>query len=252
MMQENKLHIVSFDVPYPPDYGGVIDVFYKLRGLSEVGIKIYLHCYQYGRNKSPELEKFCEKVFYYPRKTGIKYAFSKKPYIVAGRKHPELLKNILQLKAPVLFEGLHSCFFIDHPELKNYRKILRAHNIEHDYYSQLTNSESSFFKRTYFKKEAIKLKRYERVIQHAESVISISPSDQEYFQNIHPSAKFVPAFHEFDSVCSLPGKGDYFLFHGNLSVPENIKSVHYLLDEVFKGLKIKLVIAGKNPSRSLL
>ena len=28
-----ELNIVSFDVPYPPDYGGVIDVFYKIKEL---------------------------------------------------------------------------------------------------------------------------------------------------------------------------------------------------------------------------
>ena len=46
------LHIVSFDVPYPPDYGGAIDVYYKLKALHEEGIKIYLHCFEYGRGES--------------------------------------------------------------------------------------------------------------------------------------------------------------------------------------------------------
>lgn len=40
-----KLHIVAFDVPYPPDYGGVIDIFYKLKSLNDAGCKIYFHCF---------------------------------------------------------------------------------------------------------------------------------------------------------------------------------------------------------------
>ena len=35
-----KLHIVSFDVPFPPNYGGVIDVYYKCKHLHQLGIEI--------------------------------------------------------------------------------------------------------------------------------------------------------------------------------------------------------------------
>ena len=35
IMTENHLHIISFDVPYPANYGGVIDVFYRVKALTE-------------------------------------------------------------------------------------------------------------------------------------------------------------------------------------------------------------------------
>ncbi|NQU88694.1 MAG: glycosyltransferase family 1 protein, partial [Mariniphaga sp.] len=214
MAQKNNLHIVAFNVPYPPDYGGVIDIFYKIRSLSEEGIKIYLHCFQYGRKKSSELERYCEKVFYYNRNKGLKYALSKKPFIVAGRNHPDLLSNLAGNKAPIFFEGLHTCYFIGHPKLKEYKKIIRTHNVEHDYYSQLAKSETNIFKRIYFNKEAKKLKRFESVVSNANTLITISPSDQEYFNNIHPNSIWVPAFHENEKVISKSGKGTFFLFHG--------------------------------------
>ena len=28
-----RLHVVSLQVPFPPDYGGVIDIYYKLKAL---------------------------------------------------------------------------------------------------------------------------------------------------------------------------------------------------------------------------
>ena len=62
-MSSLKLHIVSFDNPYPPNYGGVIDVFYKLKHLHASGVKIYLHAFEYGRKPAKELNQFCEKVF---------------------------------------------------------------------------------------------------------------------------------------------------------------------------------------------
>ena len=45
VISKNQLHIVSFDVPYPPNYGGVIDVFYKLKALFDLGIEIYFHTF---------------------------------------------------------------------------------------------------------------------------------------------------------------------------------------------------------------
>ena len=33
LFKDKEVHIVSFDVPYPPNYGGVIDVFYKIKTL---------------------------------------------------------------------------------------------------------------------------------------------------------------------------------------------------------------------------
>ena len=58
---EMKINIVSFDIPYPPDYGGVIDIYYKIKALNSVGIKIYLHCFYYGRKRSFRLESICSR-----------------------------------------------------------------------------------------------------------------------------------------------------------------------------------------------
>ena len=32
------LNIVSLNVPYPPNYGGVIDIYYKIKALKAVGV----------------------------------------------------------------------------------------------------------------------------------------------------------------------------------------------------------------------
>ena len=45
-----KLHVVSFQVPYPPRYGGLIDVFYKLKALKRAGCHIVLHTYRYAES----------------------------------------------------------------------------------------------------------------------------------------------------------------------------------------------------------
>src|SRR5512133_461777 len=106
-MPDKHLHIISFDIPFPPNYGGVIDVYYKLKTLHSLGVKIHLHCFEYpGRSRSEDLNALCEEVFYYPRITGLRSAFSFAPYIVSSRKSEELMKNLLKDEHPILFEGL--------------------------------------------------------------------------------------------------------------------------------------------------
>ena len=102
------MNIVSFNVPYPPVFGGAIDVFYKLKSLSEEGVRIYLHTFEYGRGRPSELEKYCEKVFYYKRDRSFYKGLQLTPYIVASRKNKELIKNLNLSQAPVLFEGIHT------------------------------------------------------------------------------------------------------------------------------------------------
>ena len=102
-MHKKQLHIVSFDVPFPANYGGVIDVFYKIKSMHQERVGVILHCFQYGREKSEELESICEKVYYYKRKMNWLGFFSKTPFIVYSRKNKELLKNLMKDDFPIIF-----------------------------------------------------------------------------------------------------------------------------------------------------
>ena len=119
--QNNKhLHIISFDIPYPANYGGAIDVFYKIKALSEKGIKIYLHCFKYGdRTPSEVLHYLCHKVYYYPRKTFAVDILGDTPYIINSRKDNLLINKLLKNDYPILFEGIHSCYYLTDERLKN-------------------------------------------------------------------------------------------------------------------------------------
>lgn len=246
-----KLHIVALNIPYPPDYGGVIDIFYRIKALHQIGVEIILHCFKYNRPESTELNKYCTRVFYYERKMGIFDFFSRLPFIVATRNHPLVLENILCEPAPVLFDGIHCCYFLSHEKLKDVPKIVRTHNVEHHYYRALMSSTKSPFKRFYFQQEARKLQPFEKELKHASALACISPGDTSYFSNRFKNAHFVPAFHPFEEVVSIPGKGSYILFHGNLSVPENEKALDFILNEILPHSHHPLIVAGKNPSEKI-
>jgi len=245
-----ELNIVSFDVPYPPDYGGAIDIYYKLETLNDLGIKIYFHCFQYGRNGSKRLEEICVDTFYYPRKRNLIHLFSQKPYIVETRFSSELLENLLKNDAPILFEGLHSTYWIESPKLKDRMKILRAHNIEHDYYNELSKVELNRLKKWYLKLECWKLKAYEKKICNFNLISAISETDSTYFASKHENVVYTPIFHGFTENYTK-NLEEYALYHGNLGVPENENAACFLINEVFSSLNFPFIIAGKNPNRRI-
>jgi len=245
------LHIVSFNVPYPPDYGGVIDVFYKIKALHDLGIKIYLHCFHYGRDESTELNKICEKVYYYPRRKFYQAIYSKVPYIVGSRKSDELLSNLVGDDYPVLFEGLHTCLYLNHPLLKDKMKAVRMHNVEWDYYRSLKEAERNYLIKFYFSLESKKLKKFEGDLQFANKIFPISKSDYEYLRFSYENIYYVPAFHSNADVTSQTGSGKYILYQGNLSVAENNQAALFIAMKIAHGMPYKFIIAGKEPTNAL-
>jgi hypothetical protein len=245
----NAINIVSFDVPFPANYGGVIDVYYKLVWLKKAGIKIHLHCFIYGRNKAPELEALCEKVYYYPRKTGLLANLSLLPYTVVSRRSKELETNLLSNDFPILFEVLHTCYLLNDERFKNRKKIYRHSNIEHDYYLELSRSEKNSLKKIYLKIEAWKLKRFESIVHFANVILVVNKKDADYFNVNYPKAKtlYLPSFHANESLTCLEGKGNFILFHGNLSISENYEAASWLIENVFSKLNLPVIIAGLNP-----
>ncbi len=250
-MSEKHLHIISFDVPYPANYGGVIDVYFKAKALSDKGVKIHLHCFEYGRKRNAELDKQFYRVYYYKRDVSKKHLFKNIPYIVSTRHSEELVRNLLKDNYPILMEGLHTSALLKDNRLKGRFRIVRTHNIEHEYYQNLARVENDVFKKYYFYNEAGKLRRYEKVLENANLLLTISKNDEHYFSKRFSHVDFIPAFHPHKEIRSLTGKGDYVLYHGNLSVAENNNAVKILLQQVFPGLGIPLKIAGLNPSRQL-
>ncbi len=245
------INIVAFDVPYPADYGGVIDIYHKIRWLHALNVKVILHCFQYGRKEAKELETICEKVYYYPRSKYKNPFIGNVPYIILTRSNDELLSNLLQNNYPILFEGLHTTFFINNENLKNRVKLVRTHNIEHDYYKNLELVEPNFFKKYFFRNESDNLRTYENSLSYATQILAISPADTLYFEEKYKRATLVSAFHSNDKVDIKTGKGNFILYHGNLGVGENNFAALYLVKEVFKHLNFPIIIAGNNPSKEL-
>jgi hypothetical protein len=240
-------------VPYPADYGGVVDLFYKLKALHKEGIAIHLHCFTQGRPPQQELNKYCLTVNYYRRqKTAGRFSFSL-PFIVNSRRDDELIKRLTKDNHPVLLEGIHCTYYLYNKALNNRRIIVRLHNAEFEYYSRLSQHEKNIFKKLYYRHESRLLKKYEQSLADKATFVAVSKADAELYKTILAAkhVEFLPVFTGITLTTSKTGSGCYCLYHGNLSVNENEEAATWLLKNVVNELNIPLVIAGKNPSAKL-
>ena len=250
---DKHLHIVTLDVPAPADYGGAIDQFYKICWLHKLGVKIHLHCFTKTRQPSALLNQYCETVTYYPRKLHLSGFSFTTPYMVASRNVKALLDNLLKDNYPILLEGIHSTYFLQHNQLQGRKVLVRLHNAEYKYYGQLAKHEKKLFNKLYYTWESYQLKKYETKLCQHHTLLALSTTDKaEYENELHAGdVKFLPAFVGWEKVTSQNGNGCYCLYHGNLSINENEEAAIWLLQNVFNKLPIPFVIAGKNPSQRL-
>ena len=253
---DKHLHIICFTVPFPVDYGGVVDLFWKLPILQKNGVKIHLHCFDYGRGKQEILNQYCVEVNYYKRSKSFLKLFSSTPFIVITRKNKLLEKRLLQDDYPILCEGLHSSAILSNLKLNGRKIIVRLHNVEHEYYRHLQQSTTHIFKKLFFWRESQLLKKYETYLaQTKHQLLTLSELDTEKFkqQFYAKNIDYLPLFIPDDwNLNSRVGKENYCLYHGDLSVVANQKSVIWLIENVIKNLvNIHFVVAGKNPSKEI-
>jgi hypothetical protein len=239
------------DTPFPPDYGGAIDMYYRIEALHSLGYHLTLHVFEYGRGRHKDLDVF-GKVYYYQRKRSVLQLFSKLPFIVQSRKNKLLLKRLLLDDYPILFEGLHTSIYLEHPKIQQRITLVRMHNIEHEYYEGLSK-KSKGIKKLFFFLEARKLKNYQSILSQCRAVLAIKESDASYFRSIQTNVHILPPAIPHIKGSYRPTKR-YALFHGNLSVPENSEAVFYLVNTLAKYLSTSfhLIIAGKNPSKKII
>lgn len=245
MKANQPLHIVCFQNPYPPVYGGVIDVYYKVKALHILGINVHFHCFIDERNPDlTALHSICEAVYVYPRKFKFFKLFSRYPFSVVTRYSKQLYKNLEAIDAPILCEGLQSSFVLQQHAFPNRKKMLRLHNIESNYYSGLAQSETRFWKRLLFEREAKKYATYQAVLAKFDRVFTLSHFEQAYVQEQFGNGEYVPVFHGNSRFSKLTDFGDFAFYHGDLRMSDNRKAVAFLVDVFAQIPNYHLVIAS--------
>jgi len=244
-MQEKSLHIVSFDTPFPPKYGGAIEVFYKVKALHDIGYKIYLHCFVNSiPTENSKLEGIVSELYFYKNTYNPFYLFSRIPFSVISRNDKSLLQNLQKNEAPILYEGLKTAYFSDDKSLKNRIKILRLHNLEQDYFFGISKSENNWIKKFLYFLEGKKYQDYEKKLQTFDRILALSKFENDYINQKFGNSSYIPVFHGNETVEITKGFGKYAFYHGDLKTADNRKVAKYLI-EVFKEIEnYRLIIAS--------
>jgi hypothetical protein len=219
--------------------------------LKEQGIRIHLHCFDYGRGQQPELEKYCASVNYYKRHPYR--LFSSLPHIVDSRKNENLFDRLLKDDHPILMEGIHCTALLNDHRFKNRKCFVRLHNVEFEYYRDLDKASGSMIKKLYYRRESTLLKRYEKNIAAKAVFLSVTEKDAETYRRIFncKSVQHLPLFLPSWKVIATSGMGGYCLYQGDLSVDANVTIVEWMVKKIFSGIDVSLKIAGKRPPASL-
>jgi hypothetical protein len=242
-MFEKEIQIVAFNNPYPPDFGGAIDIFYKIKALSKLGVKVYLHVFYDTRNDISGLEPLCETINLYKQKKSILKHLSLLPYSVNSRFSKELIDNLNKRDAPILFESIRTTGILRKHKFKQ-KTAVRCQNIEHDYSWGLFKSERNWFKKMAFFLDGYKLKYYEDIFNKVDVLFPISYHEYSYYcNNFNNDIIYIPVFQGYNELKSENGFGNYALYHGDLAISDNIKSAIFIIN-VFKDLNEPLIIAS--------
>tara|TARA_B110000037_G_scaffold58902_1_gene71896 strand:- start:31285 stop:32418 length:1134 start_codon:yes stop_codon:yes gene_type:complete len=251
-----QFHIIAFDVPYPPNYGGIVDVYYKLKNLHATGGKIIYHCFYYAGHNPPTelLEQYCDEIYYYPRKKKTwKLVISRLPYVVYSRDNKALLNRLLKDDYPILFDGIQTCYFMNHPEIVKRKRVFRANNIEHKYYEGLALWETSWLKKQYLLIEAKRLAKFEKQLKGVDAILSVAKMDISHFSQ-YATTHHIPPFFNSENRAEIDESSTVkqVLFQGNLAVKENEHAAKFILENIAQHTQNKIVIAGKDPSKQLI
>ncbi len=252
-MKPAALHIICLDAPSPPNYGGAIDMYYKIRALALAGTRIILHYFAYREGRDAgELAALCSEVHVYQRGSFTQALVRNRPYTVASRVAPALIRRLNEDAFPILVEGLHCSGVLSRVNRGWERAFVRMHHEEVEYYSRLADAETTWWKRWFFRREAKALRRYMKRIPKDVRLMTLSLLDSGAFERLgFREVSFLPCFIPWQAVESDLGKGDYCLYHGNLSVAENEAAALWLIENVFAKMDLSLTIAGSGLSPTL-
>jgi hypothetical protein len=244
-----NLHIVCWDAPWPANNSIAIDVYYKIEALHKQGIKIHLHYFSAEPSSHPtELNRYCETVHPYQCSKEIKN-YLPSPCETSIRL---LIETLNKDKHPVLLAGINCAKIIKQVSGMERRTLVRLYKDECRHYSHLAET-SSFIKKFQLSRLSRQMKIHEDALPQNCLYAFSTKNDADSFKEDHhlKNVYYLPLSFPYQTIESETGIGNFCLYHGDLSNPDNEKAVLWLLTNVFNDISTPLVIAGKKPGERL-
>ncbi|MEB3885688.1 glycosyltransferase [Lyngbya sp. CCY1209] len=268
------------DIPYPPVHGGRVDIWRRLKMLSELGTEIQLICWSAETPDADSLDVINRYVkdfypIFYRRSVGayvrrvldlLSYPLEVTSRIVRGEEWTRILESVRRFQPDVIFcDHIHSGVVASRlSDTLDIPMVVRSHNIEHlqyRYYFQCALGHQKFLRFL----SLINLEKYEKSLLHKSlAFYDISKDDLQFWQQqgfdngyfLPPLIDLKSEHHQNADGSSDDGVNEEItydvVFLGNLHSENNVAGVIWFVEEVFPILKerspdIKVLISGANP-----
>jgi polysaccharide biosynthesis protein PslH len=252
-----RILIASKDFPYPPDHGGRADIWSRIAALREQDISVDLVATTRSEPSQESIEVVQQKVdrlLLLRRERGWRSHLSVVPFEAYSRRALRTVKLERDYSA-VLLEGESTAFILDNPQLRARRRILRVHNNESRYFSDLCRSTSSVARKLFYASESAKYSFYSpAVMKRCDLLWFISQDEMANYSAAQPDGKvkcwFVPSFIDVTTMRTRSLAGSVVLYIGDLSVASNVSGLEWYLKNVHRDMcevaGYKLVLAGRS------
>ena len=192
--------------------------------------------------------------------------FSSIPYHISRFKSDAFYDRLVELLSKYTFDivQLESIYMAPYIEAirkhTDARLVLRAHNVEHDIWDQLSVQSSNWFMKKYLSEMTRRLRKYEiRAIRKVDLLLTLSQDDMK---SLRPGedfpAQLAPVSVPLNRKMKLPGNRPFTIgFIGSLDWLPNIRGLEWFIHEVWTKLSdkydegIQCYIAGRNKPSSI-
>lgn len=260
---------ITPDVPFNKQYGGSLDISARMEFASRCGHRIYL----IGFTKEPLREEVWERLNEYcagvniiqrPR-ISLHMANPLLPYSASSRYSGSIIDMV---RSAVHNSGIDvACLESVHvgetaPILRKegIPLVLRLHNLESHYFSELGKSYGYRPMRLVYMWEAMKLIEYERSIyRQSQRILCVSNYEAEQLSRLYPDAyiKWLPIPVKLEADADERGdSGPIIAFSGSMYLPNNVEAAVWFANKVFPKILISVPdaefwIIGRSPSREI-
>jgi glycosyltransferase involved in cell wall biosynthesis len=265
--------------PYPPHDGGSLASFNLITSLGRLGHEVTLltMCTPKHRLTEAEKNRLSEMVSLYiqdvdtsvhPVRFLTNLLFSRLPYNAERFISPVFDKELARLLKSSGFDivQLEGLYLMPYAEtIRHYtaaRIVLRAHNVEHEVWSRISQNETSFLRKRYLALLARRLVHFETFfLNRYDLLVPITARDRDEFNrmgnnkpvHVCPAALYVEHLAIPETLPSEPS----LFFLGSLDWKPNQEGLLWFVDQVFPVLRprypeLKFHIAGRNAPEWLI
>lgn len=269
-----RLTVFYQDMPFPANQGGKADVWRRIQAIRRKGGQVQLvHWVPGGIESFPvaqveELRASVDSIVSFRRKGAVLNrgsVWTTPLWMSKFRLSPTGFQNLSSEVERFGAQGV----WVEGPwtaeiglrisESMKLPLYYRSHNIEHHYMAGQARAERNLGQKVWMCLNFRNLERFEvRTMRGARHVFDISNDDLQWWRTRGISHNtWLPPVAEaaFREMIQVPRDIDV-LFLGNLSAPNNVQGVHWLLDLVWPRVVAshpgaRLVVAGSSPSEGL-